>query len=1045
MGLGKYFFGGVLFYFIVMTFVSRLQAQGLPSSQLEPGVQKLLDNSWVINNKGTAQLFDLSLTQAYRLQGRVGQDIQAPKSESNKVMRKVRVAILDTGVDVNHPGLFNRIARNSKECARLELYQACLDNNDNTIEQCAQEFLDSSNAKNDADKNKYPMDCTGWSVLADPTPNNILGTPMMSDPNGHGTHVASLVAQVSKNIEIIPVQVLGEKFSPNQPVKPFSIDLSPDETTRNGFDSSGGEIAQIVARGIIYAIHAKADVINLSIGWPQLQDHEILRDAILEAQKQGIIVVAAAGNDSTSALLRPCQYDNVICVAATRPDGSMASFSNFGFGVDVAAPGVSVTGLFPAEHRSISIPGFFGVDILSGTSQASPLVAGLIADMISRGVPKNEIYPRLILGARPFEKELPVLVGPVNKPGVPVLAPAPYEKTVLGGQVDGIKSLAVPAQTLILNATKTTEQIIWNRQNAVLPVSFKLKNYWKATSGAVEVRLAFTNKNSVLPAISQLQFQGSSSNQTSGWKEGEIKTLNVKLNIQDAKVPGLSRIPRELNFEAVVLINGQVHRRFPLRAEIITKLDLNLLAKDSEVQSLPLSRGRQQGEKYFLIDEIYDTAPNQRDYFLISKGEKDFSLALARMTKAGYEITQPVKFKINGNILPTKPLHRIRIDVDQDGQSEYVFTLQEFETIDGVLTGSSNYRLHVFILNQDLSIKKYFKFYDDRTLFPLEFTWLKVGSELRPAWVAQGFKVIPGAAKDELEGEDIYMYHLDKNYELAQIATTPGLRIVDLIQPSVDQIRKGQVPVLVAKNLGTPNKPSFLNEFYFAWIVDQKPTNLQKLEDVSASLNGNYRNLIDTRKDRSLNLSFEESEFKGNFWFGGDAHQKQRISMIDFNSMKFVDQLLSSEQQVFDAPLRVRSAYSGGGKQATFVMTNTEIEYHDLTLKQKAMTSLNKYTFIGDDLIVDLQFPVTLTSSVSAQSKTPALFTTEGSGLSSSLRILTADYDKQGKLIGLISPARLSLQSPEGCKPLDFPMYINQEYAIDYDCGNRFIRIKLKY
>jgi hypothetical protein len=286
---------------------------------------------------------------------------------------------------------------------------------------------------------------------------------------------------------------------------------------------------------------------------------------------------------------------------------------------------------------------------------------------------------------------------------------------------------------------------------------------------------------------------------------------------------------------------------------------------------------------------------------------------------------------------------------------------------------------------------------------------------------------------------------LDKNYELAQLATAPGLRIVDLVQPSVDQIRKGQVPVLIAKNLGTPNKPSFLNEFYFAWIIDQKVTNQQPLEDVSATLNGNYRNLIDTRKDRSLNLSFEDSEFKGSFWFGGDAHQKQRISMVDFNSMKFVDQLLSSEQDVFDAPLRVRAAYSGAGKQATFVMTNTEIEYHDLTLKQTAQSSLNKYTFIGDDLIVDLQFPVTLGSSQSTQAKIPALFTTEGSALSSSLRILAADYGKQGKLVGLVSPARLSLQSPEGCRPLDFPMYINQEYAIDYDCGTRFIRVQLRY
>lgn len=1056
MGLGKFFFGGVLFYFLVFTIFSRAQAQILNLTKLDSGIQKILNESWAIKNSGADLVFDLSPIQAYRLQARTGQDLQLPVSQTPKITRKIRVAVLDTGVDTNHHGLYQHIARHAKECARLDEYKACLKNADQTAESCAADHLDISNSANDTDKNNYPMDCTGWSVLADPTPNNILGTPIVEDPVGHGTHVASLITQVSKNVEIIPVQVLGEKFSPNQPVKPFSIDLSPDENARNGIDLMGGEIAQIVARGIIYSIHAKADIINLSIGWPQLQDHEVLRDAIAEAQRQGIIVVAAAGNDSTSALLRPCQYDGVICVAATRPDGSLASFSNFGFGVDIAAPGVSIVGLVPATNRSIRLPGYFGVDIMSGTSQATPLVVGLISEMLSQGIPKNEIYPRLILGARPIEKDLPVLVGPINKPGKPVDAPAAYEKTVLSGQVDGTKSLGLFAQPLILSSNKVTEQIIWNRQSAVLPVSFKLKNYWKSVGGEVDVQLSLTNKATVLPKISNLKLSGGST-KVSSWKEGEEKILTMNLEIVDTVRPSQSRIPRELQFEARVFIKGKLHRKIPLRAEIVVKLDLNLVNKDDEVQTIPLSRGRFQGEKFFLIDEIYDNQLNKRDYFLLNKGKDDFSLALAELTDSGYKMTAPVKIKIDGKIGPTKPLHRIRIDVDQDGLSEYIISLQEFNTSGEIVSGSSQYKVHFFILNADLSIKKYFVFKDKRVLFPMEFTWLKVGQELRPAWVAQGFKVVEPGPLDGWGGDDdydigtvklvkenIYFYYLSEDYQLKQVKAPQGLRIVDLLQTSIDQIRSGQIPVLVAKNLGTELKPSYLNEFSVGWILSEKLTNLKKIEDLEIK-DGNYRNLIDTRKDRSLNLAFEESEFRGNFWFGMDAHQKQRITMIDFNSMRLVDQLISSEQKVFDAPLRIRSAYSGSGKHSTFVMTNTEIEYTDLTLKQKAMTSLNKYTFIGDDLIVDLQFPVTLSSNKNAKIKTAALYTTEGSGLSSSLRILTADYNDQGKLVGLVSPARLSLQSPEGCRPLDFPLYINQEYAIDYDCGNKFIRIKLKY
>ena len=181
---------------------------------------------------------------------------------------------------------------------------------------------------------------------------------------------------------------------------------------------------------------------------------------------------------------------------------------------------------------------------------------------------------------------------------------------------------------------------------------------------------------------------------------------------------------------------------------------------------------------------------------------------------------------------------------------------------------------------------------------------------------------------------------------------------------------------------------------------------------------------------------------------------KQRVTLIDFATQTFKDQLLDSEQQIFDAPLRVRSAYTGSGlypngksvvRSAAFMMTNTEIQYHDLNRNEVVSTSLRKYTFVGDTLIVDLQFPLTLASHKKGVIKTPALFTTEGSGLNTSMRVLAADYDSSGKLLGITSPARLSLKSPQGCRPLDFPLYIDQEYAIDYDCGNRIMRMKLRY
>ena len=190
------------------------------------------------------------------------------------------------------------------------------------------------------------------------------------------------------------------------------------------------------------------------------------------------------------------------------------------------------------------------------------------------------------------------------------------------------------------------------------------------------------------------------------------------------------------------------------------------------------------------------------------------------------------------------------------------------------------------------------------------------------------------------------------------------------------------------------------------------------------------------------------------FWFGFDAHQKQRITTIDFKSSKMTDQLISSERNIFDAALRVRSVYLGQNRKGVFIITNTEIEYHDLNsvagAASVARSSLNKYTFIGDNLVADLQFPVTIASQNRGTNgvqpeKSPALFTTEGSGLNRGVKMLVPIFAKDGSVQQMVSPARLRLKSPQGCKALDYPVYLGSDYAMDFDCGTQMLRIKLRY
>lgn len=182
------------------------------------------------------------------------------------------------------------------------------------------------------------------------------------DGNGHGTHVAGTaaaetnnglgIAGVAPDTSILAVQVL---------------------------DSSGsGSLANIVD-GIIYAADYGAEVINLSLGCNC--DTQAMEDAVDYAWDSGSVVVAAAGNSSTSTTFEPASYDNAIAVGAVDENNNIASFSNYGNWVDVTAPGVEIAGTYPSNRYVY----------LSGTSMASPHVAGLAALLASQGKDNSEI------------------------------------------------------------------------------------------------------------------------------------------------------------------------------------------------------------------------------------------------------------------------------------------------------------------------------------------------------------------------------------------------------------------------------------------------------------------------------------------------------------------------------------------------------------------------------------------------------------------------------------------------------------------------------
>lgn len=177
-------------------------------------------------------------------------------------------------------------------------------------------------------------------------------TKGLFDPNGHGTHVAGIIAAAYNN------GIAGSGIAPGVKIMPIRV----LDKTGYGEDSD-------VAKGILWAVANGAHIINLSLGGPDRDP--LLEDAVNFAKSNGVAVVAAAGNDgmSGSKTSYPAAHASTIAVAATTSMDTHAPFSTKAKYVDIAAPGMGILSTWVNKGESTQ----------SGTSMATPFVAGSIA------------------------------------------------------------------------------------------------------------------------------------------------------------------------------------------------------------------------------------------------------------------------------------------------------------------------------------------------------------------------------------------------------------------------------------------------------------------------------------------------------------------------------------------------------------------------------------------------------------------------------------------------------------------------------------------
>jgi subtilisin family serine protease len=248
--------------------------------------------------------------------------------------QEVTVAVIDSGVDINHEDLRDNIWVNTDEILGDGI---------------------------DNDGNGYTDDRYGWNFGRNQNNNNVL--PGTTDPGqSHGTHVAGTIAASNNGFGITGVAHGADIMA-----------IRMGDVQNSRFVNPGS-----LAQAIRYAVDNGADVINMSLGWND-EGGEV-EAALAYAASRNVITVSAAGNSSLLSPGRPGQYatDYGLVVGAVDNAGRMANFSNRA-GFDsrmqyVTAPGVSI-------YSTVSDPERY--DYSNGTSMAAPHVAGVVALMMS--------------------------------------------------------------------------------------------------------------------------------------------------------------------------------------------------------------------------------------------------------------------------------------------------------------------------------------------------------------------------------------------------------------------------------------------------------------------------------------------------------------------------------------------------------------------------------------------------------------------------------------------------------------------------------------
>lgn len=915
-------------------------AQVIPVDNSEALVaDELFSYQWGLTNQGQTLIREKDDIHNLPLKGVAGKDIGFRGLVGKYVQRRPIVAVLDSGVDINHPELLGNIWKNEAECG---------------------------DEKKDANGNQLFGECHGWNF----TENiNTSESRDVSDIDGHGTHIAGIIAALNNGVGMVGVV-------PNALIMPVKV--MKDQNSKSDVQS-----ADAFAYGINYAVDNGADVINMSLGWPRSLETPALRQAVQRALGAGIPIVAAAGNNNSAEPLFPCAYDGVICVAASSIDGNFAGFSNFGGHVDTIAPGESILGLNPIllEPEFFSVHGF---ELRSGTSQAAPLVTALVAALKAKNPETtiDQLFAKLYQADQNKDKN----------------------KYVLGGEATWNAINAEVTSPVVRPVLKQVRQLKFTGESSTTKLGIPVRNFG-IQSGEVIVSVESLSKG--------IEFTSESQNIAS-LNQGEVKILGFDASITNSSAESniSIKVTIETNGESRSFIN-----EIPVVREIRPEAKFKKHTFQFADKPLPIGAGRN-GELVPLIStvESYGNSP-KHEFFMKRTIKETKKVELTLFTKKGDKFVQAPSVILIDNALTL--VNFIRVDLNLDGKEDYiVHTLNEVDSkkhfefaffndeIKPLWPSFQNVKLNLDLFVESMNEIAFMKYEDaklGKIMVPAFFTvgMLPKIDQVLTSWDRADqtrkkrlYYLEPNAGEFRVRSMTTNVWEDSVRKELKS-KWFEAVTTEQVLPPSVTDMKNGQLRALVSVGQGTRNQ-LFIHTF-----DTKKNSHGAKLPQLV---------LQSDSVDPLLKVTETGLQTNGDLFF--NIYDRTRSKLVTTRGESQAAEYIFRHESESDLIAGHIASFENGSEKFSVFQTREELVSvtTGYSVEKRSSRKKLRYSFFSQKLLSEMYFPVSYKRNGALN---PALYV---DGTAVTLNRVYLFEEQSGELVSSI---RNSLLVPPKCKALN--------------------------